>query len=85
MPFGMSDVIWAAIIAVAGSGFAGGIAAWASTAVARGQQGLELARYAAGQELYDLEAAVDEGRAGTELVEIAKRIEDLEALGGSGS
>ena len=53
--------------------------------MARGQQGLELARYAAGQELYDLEAAVDEGRAGTELVEIAKRIEDLEALGGSGS
>jgi hypothetical protein len=38
----VTDVIWAAAIAVVGSALAGGIAAYASTAVARGQQAVEL-------------------------------------------
>lgn len=45
----MSDIIWAAIVAVVGSGLSGGIAAYTSSRVAKGQQGVELARLAMAQ------------------------------------
>jgi hypothetical protein len=40
----MDNVIWAALIAVSGSALTGGVAAWASTTVARGQQAVELGK-----------------------------------------
>jgi hypothetical protein len=43
-PHRMDNVIWAALIAVAGSGLTSTVAVWASTRVARGQHGVELAR-----------------------------------------
>jgi hypothetical protein len=43
----MDNVIWAALIAIGGSGVTGGIAAYASTTVARGQQNVELGKLGA--------------------------------------
>jgi hypothetical protein len=58
----VDNVIWAALIAVAGSGITGGIAAWASTGVARGQQAVEMQKVQAERDRLLAENGEDDRR-----------------------